>query len=1034
MIKLIATRSCVRKDKRTKKPLPFHRFGIELTSNDARTLLTEKKEHTYYEYLTDDAITKVYLDKDIHIEPELVDFELPKHNQAVRAKLDELLSFICNETKLVNGSIGYNIATRHGATATAYKLSFRPYIYGVRIRYLDILKLLENVGQEEYWDTSVYYHNSLLAAINGKKEGAETLRVLVPENPTDEPLLYVAQYTDPSWPLLVPGEPQKSAKASQDPAFDVYDVDEMVEEISKAMMEETMLHKYLGIVAPPMSMFNDICADLNKSTVNMYITERVHCPIANKAHKSNNSSLSIYLPRVKRYGIQVCYHCLDPECRSEDKFVDVRKHVSNKFIDLIESYRVIPTTSTPVSSTPQCDSPMDNGLVSKRAASVSSPQCMDDSSKLKEELCNKWSDIFNGLDDVPFYLTHGNDNKVSFTWGTLSGTILPNTSVMMKDGKFLGMLVPDHVVKGPFTHIDKNIPIKLLECRYNQTSEDKSVLKSSTDDIDMEITLHNEEDCKLVHVAQRGEKDFCITNKGKIQDLQKMIRNASQKHIEKVLGPNFTNYFQINIINNGGNIIIGNSEASHEKQVNPEEIVQVALENHAEVFDRMCFVPELKSNNCNGIYYCDDITNIWSRRTNPEMEQLLINTLRYDSDLTEKQIRHLSTRRGRNDILYCVACKKINRNFADVLNSNVNLFPCNNGVFDMTTKTFRMIEPEDYIKVTCGWRHCPEEARNHRADVKRFLEQLFPDEKERNAVLAFVASLMSGDRKMKKFIIMTDKREGDNGKSTFIAFLKQFFGDFATERGKKILSKATMEADRNSHDAGLESLRGLRLIIGDEFSRDTRLDTGFIKWLTSGSNVTLEGRACGSEERFAFTFQAGIILIFNETECPKFNVDDEAFNKRILVAPMRSRFVENAHLASEPNTYEVDRNYARKMHKWRSSFAEILLEHYDPSGGLDVPESMSDWQNDMATENNALAGFLDDTIEITGDPTDYILREDVLLRYCGQPLKKTEMNGLYKAHFKRKTMVKYVDKADFKGRKNVRGIVYGAHMKEAIDI
>lgn len=34
------------------------------------------------------------------------------------------------------------------------------------------------------------------------------------------------------------------------------------------------------------------------------------------------------------------------------------------------------------------------------------------------------------------------------------------------------------------------------------------------------------------------------------------------------------------------------------------------------------------------------------------------------------------------------------------------------------------------IKVTSGWTYCPEEARKHREDLSRFLEHLFPDEKE----------------------------------------------------------------------------------------------------------------------------------------------------------------------------------------------------------------------------------------------------------------------------------------------------------------
>eukprot|EP00798_Chlamydomonas_sp_ICE-L_P032827 gene32827-biopygen3569 len=84
-----------------------------------------------------------------------------------------------------------------------------------------------------------------------------------------------------------------------------------------------------------------------------------------------------------------------------------------------------------------------------------------------------------------------------------------------------------------------------------------------------------------------------------------------------------------------------------------------------------------------------------------------------------------------------------------------------------------------------------------------------PVDEERDVVLAFFAGLLPGQRKEKKFLAFTDKTSGDNGKSTLMALMCNFFGEYGSSNGTKFLTKGSFARGRDDHDAGLKPMKGL---------------------------------------------------------------------------------------------------------------------------------------------------------------------------------------------------------------------------------
>ncbi|PNH02118.1 hypothetical protein TSOC_011935 [Tetrabaena socialis] len=170
------------------------------------------RPHTFVEYLScpngrarNAPPGKLYLDRDVYIgvdppTPALI----AKHAQEV---LDHLM-VLKTTLETDQNNLWFVVATRHGWCPAhgEHKLSFRPFIQGMTIRYTDIPSVIRFLHQQDFWDMSVYKPSEqLLAAINGNKGrigGVLDERMLTPEAGHDNPLLYVVQHVEPNWKLL----------------------------------------------------------------------------------------------------------------------------------------------------------------------------------------------------------------------------------------------------------------------------------------------------------------------------------------------------------------------------------------------------------------------------------------------------------------------------------------------------------------------------------------------------------------------------------------------------------------------------------------------------------------------------------------------------------------------------------------------------------------------------------------------------------------------------------------------------------------
>lgn len=118
--------------------------------------------------------------------------------------------------------------------------------------------------------------------------------------------------------------------------------------------------------------------------------------------------------------------------------------------------------------------------------------------------------------------------------------------------------------------------------------------------------------------------------------------------------------------------------------------------------------------------------------------------------------------------------------FFNTLDKKWNLLVFNNGVYDLETREFRQIYPEDRVSLSTNLNYYDYNPHEHNPNIQQilaFYSQIQPDEAERNYLLTIAASCLEGRNREEKFHVFTG--EGGNGKSKWVDLMNYTLGDYA---------------------------------------------------------------------------------------------------------------------------------------------------------------------------------------------------------------------------------------------------------------
>lgn len=311
------------------------------------------------------------------------------------------------------------------------------------------------------------------------------------------------------------------------------------------------------------------------------------------------------------------------------------------------------------------------------------------------------------------------------------------------------------------------------------------------------------------------------------------------------------------------------------------------------------------------------------------------------------------------DILKVIRCKKTNIEF----DKYTHLFCMKNGVYDLNENVFRLGKREEYCSLTTYWEYNETDADFYMPELIQFFTKLFPQKDEYDLFMSFIYLSLVGNKSNKLSAILTDHRDGDNGKSTIIDFLKQFLDAAYEIDGKQFLYDSNNDSGINGHKSNELNLKGKKLMLVDETRQSRKLNDEFLTNIAS-KNLHIQGRQINSSQYHRFVAKANLLIACNRNKMLSFDITDKNLTKRLLVFRMRSKFLKSKTFIDdyENMQFKVDVSIDDKFELWRSSFLKLVSQYKNVAFDLLCEENWPDSiKSNLQTLIAERSGFDEDT-------------------------------------------------------------------------
>jgi P4 family phage/plasmid primase-like protien len=302
------------------------------------------------------------------------------------------------------------------------------------------------------------------------------------------------------------------------------------------------------------------------------------------------------------------------------------------------------------------------------------------------------------------------------------------------------------------------------------------------------------------------------------------------------------------------------------------------------------------------------------------------------------------------------------RDFTKKLDNNKYLIGFDNGVYDLIKFEFRNGIPEDNITLSTGYNYNDTHTEKFN-DLLRFLQDIQPNKEERDYMLTYLSVCLLGNQ-LELFTILTGN--GRNGKSKLVELLKLTFGEYFGSVQSQLFTRP--RPDANSPDPGLLSLSKKKIVIASEPEKNSKLNSGFIKFITGRDSTTL--RNCHSNDMVDFKPNFVTFLICNDI--PDCDDIDNALSKRLRCINFPTEFVLDP---KKENEKKIDTDINENFDYWKLDFILLLIEHYKnytETKKLLPTENILKWTNQYKENTDLYLQFINEFIIETDSEDDRI--------------------------------------------------------------
>jgi P4 family phage/plasmid primase-like protien len=294
-----------------------------------------------------------------------------------------------------------------------------------------------------------------------------------------------------------------------------------------------------------------------------------------------------------------------------------------------------------------------------------------------------------------------------------------------------------------------------------------------------------------------------------------------------------------------------------------------------------------------------------------------------------------------------------NRDFVKTLDANTHLIGFNNGVYDLKELCFRDGKQSDHITMSVGYNYDEKHTKKYK-DLQKFLNDIQPNKEEFDYAMTYLSIGLIGNM-LELFTILSGC--GRNGKSKLIELIKETFGDYFGSVGSQLFTRPRPNAD--SPDPGLLSLAKKKIVIASEPEKNSKLNSGFIKFITGRDSTTL--RNCHQNEMIDFAPKFITFLICNDI--PDCDDIDNAFSKRLRCINFPTEFVDNP---TKENQKQINVDINENFKFWRMDFMLLMIEYYKKyivTHTLKPTDNILKWTNQYKENTDMYLTYLNENTD-----------------------------------------------------------------------
>lgn len=307
------------------------------------------------------------------------------------------------------------------------------------------------------------------------------------------------------------------------------------------------------------------------------------------------------------------------------------------------------------------------------------------------------------------------------------------------------------------------------------------------------------------------------------------------------------------------------------------------------------------------------------------------------------------------------------------------LLSCKNGVMDLKTGILRECIPQDNMTKSLDVSY-DEHARTEDFDL--FVRQITSDEQGEdndlyNYVRWMIGYSMQGNPIKKTFFILYGS-QGYNGKSMLLNIIKEVLGFYAVTMDKSVIIN-TPSKSGGSHSTEIIQLENSRFGMLTETSEDAVINDSQVKILTGITDKLSAREIYGKQREFSPTF----VPIISSNHKMKINLKDKAMYERCILIPFRLSFMEIPD-PEKPWEKMGDPFLAEKFKNNKEGILKWLVEcslFYHANVNLRVPDTIMKAKMEYRKEMDDYADFIDRYVVHTGNSREFVLVQDLLVRY-----------------------------------------------------